>query len=64
MQFHLVNVRLIDRVGVYPLVLLLPGDVQHLIYEMTEAVLQNLHGVFSLGSTAVNRVLSHLNIQM
>lgn len=49
---------------VYPLVLLLPGDVHHLIHEVSEAVFQNLHVVFGLVSFGVNRVLSHLNVQM
>lgn len=53
-----------SKMLIYPLVLLMPGDVHHLIYEVTEAVLQSLHVVFGLFSVGVNRVLSHLNVQM
>lgn len=53
-----------SKILVYPLVLLLPGDVHHLIYEVAEAVLQSLHVVFSLVSVGVSRVLSDLNVQM
>lgn len=49
---------------IYPLVLLLPCDVHHLLHEVSEAVLQSLHVVFSPVSAGVNRVLSHLNVQM
>ena len=53
-----------SKILLYPLVLLLPGDVHHLLYEVAKAVLQNLHVVFGLFSVGISRVLSHLNVQM
>lgn len=48
----------------YPLVLLLPEDVDHLTSEVCEAALQVLHAALGLIRVVVHRVFSHLNVQM
>lgn len=48
----------------YPLVLLLPEDVDHLTSEVREAVLQVLHAALGFVRVVIHRVFSHLNVQM
>lgn len=55
----LVNVR-----QMYPVVLLLPGDVRHLAGQVLQIALQNLQVVFGPVHVGIYRVLSHLNVQM
>lgn len=47
----------------YPLVLLLPEDVDHLTSEVCEAVLQVLHALGFI-RVVIHRVFSHLNVQV
>lgn len=49
---------------IYPLVVLMSGDVHHLIYKVSQAVLQSLQVVFGPLSIVINRMLSHLHVQM
>lgn len=48
----------------YPLVLLLPEDVDHLTSEVCEAALQVLHAALGFIRVMIHRVFSHLNVQM
>lgn len=48
----------------YPLVLLLPEDVDHLTSEVCEAVLQVLHAVLGFIRFVIHWVFSHLNVQV
>ena len=48
----------------YPLVVLLPSDVIHLVDQMLYAVLHGFDGVFGFDSAGIDGVFPHLNIQM
>lgn len=48
----------------YPLVLLLPHDINHLVSEVCEAVLKVHHVVLGFASIVIHWVFSHLNVQM
>uniref|UniRef100_A0A0E9WDX1 Uncharacterized protein n=1 Tax=Anguilla anguilla TaxID=7936 RepID=A0A0E9WDX1_ANGAN len=48
----------------YPLEVLLPADVQHLVDYMLQTVLHGFNCVFRFSSAWVHGVFSHLNIQV
>lgn len=46
----------------YPLEILLPANVMHLVNEMLQVVLHCFDGVFCLCSIRINGMLAHLDI--
>lgn len=53
-----------SKIFIYPLELLLPGNVNHLLRQVSKTVLQGLHAVLGPISIVTNCELSHLYIQM